>query len=511
MAEKNASNLSIEDCKNAIRTWSKSDGSISTPLGDLTVKRQLGEGGNALVFSSNWGKTEVAVKVLAENCSNGRRSKRFLRFIDEVRSLVLLDRPDYVTRYYLFGFLNHQDWSFPYAVMPYFPYTLKSWVSRHPIHTFDDLNPILEKLFACVEVIHSAGIVHRDIKPENIFVREDGQVVLGDFGISWFDPEHYDRLAETSSSDRLANYHFSAPEQSEKNQEPHPTMDLYAMGQLIQWLITGKTHRGTGRTPLMAVDPSFQHIDFLVEQLLQDKHEYRPQSVAEARKILSDLFESEQEKSDRGHWGNLEEFDRRLSEAEPGSKDLIMIDNQIRIDHLLSILGKRKLDYGLWWTQGRGELEINRLAKFDEDIWLINNMECKIDLVWIYRDRFRWYKQFVLLRCAPMPRFHFDANGQSNSQIAGFYRGRYFSYEELIDGFARINDKIIQLDDDAEKRIRYHTCDYYFLVVRGSDIFYRPNENKLVEVYSRLKENEDFTTDMLETLISLEKDDNLID
>lgn len=505
-----SSSLSVDDCKNVIRAWRKSTDLISTPLGDISVGGQIGEGGNALVFSGNWGQSPVAIKVLAEDCSSGRRSKRFLRFVDEVRALILLDRPDSVARYHYFGFLDVSGRSFPLAVMPKFDYTLKRWVSEHPIHTLEELKPILDQLLDRLELIHSAGIFHRDLKPENIFVREDGQVVLGDFGIAWFDPEHYERLAKTSKGDRLANYHFSAPEQSEKDVDPHPTMDLYALGQLIQWLVTGRTHRGTGRTPLATVDPSFEPIDLFVEQLLQDNYQNRPQSVADARRLLSDLIEAEQE-GDRGHWDNLEEFEWSLAEAEPGIEGLLRIDDRSRIDRLLSILGKRKLDYGLWWTKGIGELEIKRLAKFDDDIWLLNDIECQVDCVWIYRDSFRWNKQFVLLQCAPMPRFPFDINGQAQFQAAGYYRGRYVTYKEYNDGYARFDDVIVQLDEDAERRIRYHICEYYFLVVQGSDILYPQNDGKVDEVYNQLKEIGDFTPDMLETLLSLKKDDNLID
>ena len=38
-------------------------------------------------------------------------------------------------------------------------------------------------LVQAVSELHKRGLVHRDIKPANIFIRDDGRLVLGDFGL----------------------------------------------------------------------------------------------------------------------------------------------------------------------------------------------------------------------------------------------------------------------------------------------------------------------------------------
>ncbi|GBF90030.1 aurora protein [Raphidocelis subcapitata] len=53
--------------------------------------------------------------------------------------------------------------------------------------------------------IHAMGIVHRDIKPENVFIDDDGQVVLGDFGLA------ISRTRERAVS-RVGTAGFIAPE-----------------------------------------------------------------------------------------------------------------------------------------------------------------------------------------------------------------------------------------------------------------------------------------------------------
>ena len=49
-----------------------------------------------------------------------------------------------------------------------------------PPQALDYLRQIAEALVA----MHARGIVHRDLKPDNLMLREDGTLVLADFGIA---------------------------------------------------------------------------------------------------------------------------------------------------------------------------------------------------------------------------------------------------------------------------------------------------------------------------------------
>ena len=56
----------------------KTEGKLETPMGDINVKGEIGEGGNAIVFNADFGKNEVAIKILAEEV--GQNSTKYRRF-----------------------------------------------------------------------------------------------------------------------------------------------------------------------------------------------------------------------------------------------------------------------------------------------------------------------------------------------------------------------------------------------------------------------------------------------
>jgi serine/threonine-protein kinase len=121
-----------------------------------------------------------------------------------------------------------------------------------------------------LEFIHKQNIVHRDLKPDNILVNKN-ELVLTDFGIAYYNPEYFSFKAKTIKNERLANYLFSAPEQSEGNVGPNPTMDIYALGQICQWYVTGKIHRGTDRERITKYMEDADLVDSIIERCLANE------------------------------------------------------------------------------------------------------------------------------------------------------------------------------------------------------------------------------------------------
>lgn len=98
-------------------------------------------------------------------------------------------------------------------------------------------------LLDCLHAAHSSGLVHRDIKPENVFLTGVGtaseRVRLLDFGItrSLTDTEA-EQLTQTGSV--LGTPHYMSPEQA-RGQPVDPRADLYSVGGLLFFALTGRT------------------------------------------------------------------------------------------------------------------------------------------------------------------------------------------------------------------------------------------------------------------------------
>ncbi len=88
-----------------------------------------------------------------------------------------------------------------------------------------------------LEAAHGAGLVHRDLKPQNLFLTDDGDLKLLDFGVAM-------ALAETDAEKRQKGFAvFGTPEYMAPEQvagEPvDARCDLYALGCVLYELVTG--------------------------------------------------------------------------------------------------------------------------------------------------------------------------------------------------------------------------------------------------------------------------------
>ena len=95
-------------------------------------------------------------------------------------------------------------------------------------------------LVEAVGLLHKGGYIHRDIKPENIFLASDERLVLGDFGIVFFQDEEGERL--TATYERVGTRDWMAPwaNVQRRLEEPNPTFDLFPLGKVLWAMISGE-------------------------------------------------------------------------------------------------------------------------------------------------------------------------------------------------------------------------------------------------------------------------------
>ena len=101
---------------------------------------------------------------------------------------------------------------------------------------------VMTQLCDALSAIHAAGIVHRDLKPENIFLTtRDGApdfVKVLDFGVCKVNEPEGRRL--TATGDTLGTPLFMAPEQVEGRSDCDQRVDVYALGAILHYVLTGR-------------------------------------------------------------------------------------------------------------------------------------------------------------------------------------------------------------------------------------------------------------------------------
>ena len=265
-----------EFCKNI-----KKNG-LETKYGIINEIQDPGnQGGNGKILFGNLNKHEVAIKVLYNN-----EKGKINRFFDEFVNISMsLQKTKGVVELYLYEEIDYEGQKIYCIVMKKYKGNLlksKSEVTvENTIKLFFDLCNILEQ-------IHKYNIIHRDIKPENILIDENNEIILCDFGIAYFDPEEYEYTGHTLSNELLRNRKFSAPEQEIKGIKPHVTMDIYALGQIIQWYVTASPHSGEGRIQLSSIlkDRRIGGLDKIISKCIQFEPQKRYQNIDE---IYDDL------------------------------------------------------------------------------------------------------------------------------------------------------------------------------------------------------------------------------
>ena len=95
-----------------------------------------------------------------------------------------------------------------------------------------DIIKLGEDLCKALALCETHGIVHRDVKPSNIFVNDNGDFKLGDFGVAKI-------LDHATAATRIGTEKFMAPEVL-KREKYGNSVDLYSLGLVLYWLLNGR-------------------------------------------------------------------------------------------------------------------------------------------------------------------------------------------------------------------------------------------------------------------------------
>lgn len=448
--------------KNILRNHIQSHGNqIEIKLGTLSNLKSIGEGGNGIVYQGELLNNQVAVKFLV-NESNSKT--KIERFKSEYINIALISNKDFIVQLIAYDEITVDGYKFPSIIMKKYDSSLKEVVNKAktpPIKEY--LNKLFDFLMDALEFIHKNGIIHRDLKPENILVGDDN-LVLADFGIAYYNPENFLFKAETKKNERLANYLFSAPEQFDGVVPPHPTMDIYAVGQICQWYVTGKTHRGTARESITKYIQEADLIDSIIERCLANEPNDRFQSIADIREFIT--LENQQN-SPYSPWEYVRRFHDAIIETFPKiSSELFLVEDNPKIDLLFENLSRFDFKSHLWWHTGTTNLS-TEFKKISTGNWLMGKDkaydEIKIKSVWI-NNHISEYNDWILINTEAIPSFNVY-EGEFSREEVGLVDGKYYiTRAEYDNGYAEIDGEIIDLSGHTvEIRVRKMVPTSYFI------------------------------------------------
>jgi serine/threonine-protein kinase len=131
-----------------------------------------------------------------------------------------------------------------YYVMEYLPgLNLAELVKRHGPLSPARVVYLLRQVSGALREAHAAGLIHRDIKPSNIFAARRGGMddfaKLLDFGL--VRPAATAQMAHLSIEGHVVGTPlFMAPEQAKGGRELDERTDLYSLGAVAYYLLTGR-------------------------------------------------------------------------------------------------------------------------------------------------------------------------------------------------------------------------------------------------------------------------------
>lgn len=472
---------------------------LELATGEVTLGKVIGQGGNGIVYSASIYGREVAIKFLVVDQTGDSYRRKLTRFLSEYFNIVTMEDHRGIVKYIDYDQYRFTDeegeLQIPLIIMKLYDGSLEA--KRKKEVTAEGFLALFSFLMEVVKKIHQAGIVHRDIKPENILFNSEG-FVLGDFGIAGFNPEVFQLRATTGSSERLGNRLFSAPEQEDGGTSAHPTMDIYAIGQVLQWYVKGKTHRGTGRAMITDEFPELELYDRVIERCLENEPANRFQQVEDIERFMHDM-----QKKDPFDY--LEILHNAFVKSFPKNDYGIVYSNsKEKISHFFRQLQlvEKQLGRHLWWHNGSSGIHFKLTAK-ENDVWKLDRWEYHFAEIWVNYDEAH-HNDFALLRYeAGEP---FDIDGKKTFYTAIVDGEHHISFSEVSNGYAEINGETVDLSAHSVEVIERRPKEgYIFIATNYNNVLVKENDQavrSLIETFPQLKDDvklerlQDFQSDI---------------
>lgn len=200
--------------------------------GRLKILMHLASGGLSAVYLAEQSDKELRVvkeAALPSTTEASRSEKARQLFAREAKILCELSHPQ-IARVIDFFVENGRD----YLVLEFIPgQSLRQLVRKSGTLSEDKVLDLALQVTEILDYLHrqSPPVLHRDVTPDNLVLREDGKVVLIDFGAA-------NNLVGTATGTLIGKQSYIAPEQFRGKATPQS--DIYSLGCTMFYLLTGQ-------------------------------------------------------------------------------------------------------------------------------------------------------------------------------------------------------------------------------------------------------------------------------
>jgi len=275
-------------------------------LGQYKLSEKIGSGGMGVVYKAHHAllRRETAIKLLPPDKAD---PEAVTRFEQEVRLTCRLTHPNTIQ---VFDYGHTPDGIFYYAMEYLEGLNLHELVHRYGAQPEERVACILQQICGSLAEAHGVGLIHRDIKPANVFLCDRGggpdSVKVLDFGLVKDLGSQLDRPATPEAPGEhgvVGTPNFIAPEAIQDCNAADVRSDLYSLGALGYFLLTGrevfegestaelcqKHLNETPLTPGERIGKKFNpRLEALLMRCLEKNPAARPQSARELATALTE-------------------------------------------------------------------------------------------------------------------------------------------------------------------------------------------------------------------------------
>lgn len=239
----------------------KKEFALGKRIGFYRFKNEIGTGNFSKVKLAHHllTKEKVAVKIIDKTKLDAKTRKMLNR---EIRTMDMLSHPALIRLYEV-----AETVSGIFLFMEYAPGgELYAKLSEDGCYNEDQARPIFAQIASAVSYMHDRFFIHRDIKAENVFFVDQYKVKLGDFGFA----TQVDKIDQHLNT-FCGSPPYAAPELFEDDHYYGPSVDIWALGILLYFMVTGQMPFNGKTVPTIKhaiLDGSFELPEYLSQECM---------------------------------------------------------------------------------------------------------------------------------------------------------------------------------------------------------------------------------------------------